>query len=582
MALRTVSAPHSGPVDQPGEGAYRYARSGVARSATTRSNYVAFYTSIDWIIRDDDGNILGTIDISDDVLIDSLTVTQALNDEPDTCSFTLKPRLYSVVHPPTYPPQVGQEIRITWAPGGDPVFYGFIVQKQQEWRANNLQPPWAAIHCQDPMWRFDARLVTYRFPAQSVSASIAWLVKYFCNNHPSIPHPLDFSLAFVAAGMPSIPSVDVVNQRPSTVMRTLLAAVGGGFYIDGFSVHAWANSVSEPNQPNPTPLTHDLKTLHSFRIRDDAAQVRRRVLVEGRRTATLIALPATTKTDPMHLGCPIQDATIFPLPSGVDSQHLCRFGTQWMYVQNAISVTANGANPPQTKVSSGYLPFAPYLWCEPMTVQPPARGWIRVGNQYSRYEGIVGNPTTGVFQLILPDPQYLYGVFTADIDTGETVEWVDCVMFLTPHGLIWGPPTFGTEGDPAYRAHPTDTPVVSLSYAQAEVPTDPSSWPQLESLVQDGRYSYAGAQARADADLATFRDPPQSVEWDTDDTNASPGRTQVIELSSAVIVPAIFLDVTILRVEISFPLRTLPPRRRCTGGIVKPATFLDLVVTETN
>jgi len=40
--------------------------------------------------------------------------------------------------------------------------------------------------------------------------------------------------------------------------------------------------------------------------------------------------------------------------------------------------------------------------------------------------------------------------------------------------------------------------------------------------------------------------------------------------------------VTILRVDLSFPLRTLPPRRSCTGGIVKPSSFMDLVVTTTN
>jgi hypothetical protein len=38
--------------------------------------------------------------------------------------------------------------------------------------------------------------------------------------------------------------------------------------------------------------------------------------------------------------------------------------------------------------------------------------------------------------------------------------------------------------------------------------------------------------------------------------------------------------VTITQVELSFPLRTQPPRRRCSGGDLKPSTFLDLVLTD--
>jgi hypothetical protein len=127
-------------------------------------------------------------------------------------------------------------------------------------------------------------------------------------------------------------------------------------------------------------------------------------------------------------------------------------------------------------------------------------------------------------------------------------------------------------------AQPVSTPVVTL--AVAEAPLGP--WPPLVGFVQDGRYSYAGAQARANEDLATFQDPLISVDWVTNDLNAIPGRAQVIALSSAAVNPPINTTVTITRVEITFPLRTLPPRRSCTGGIVKPSTFMDLVVTESN
>src|SRR4029077_85112 len=117
---------------------------------------------------------------------------------------------------------------------------------------------------------------------QSVSASIAFLLQWFCTT---------FNLRFVQPNMPSIEAFDVVNQRPSTVMRRLMNAVQGGFYIDGLDVHAWAGALSEPGQPPPQPLNNTLETLKAFRVTHDATQVRRGVLVEGRRTSTLITLP---------------------------------------------------------------------------------------------------------------------------------------------------------------------------------------------------------------------------------------------------------------------------------------------------
>jgi hypothetical protein len=154
---------------------------------------------------------------------------------------------------------------------------------------------------------------------------------------------------------------------------------------------------------------------------------------------------------------------------------------------------------------------------------------------------------------------------------------------MGPQGLGWGsagPPAIPgdplTPGDPYLRAEPTDTPVVTLAVAQTTLGT----WPPMEGFVQDGRYSYAGAQARADADLTDFQNPLTNYEWESDDLNALPGRSQVIALTSDTIT--VNATVTILRVEIDFPLRTLPPRRSCAGGIVKRSSFLDLVVTENN
>jgi hypothetical protein len=548
------------------EQAYLYARSAIARSGATRSNYVAPLVTVEWITRDAAGNVVTTTDLSEVILLNSLNVSQALNDEPDTCSFELRPQ-----EPPALVPKVGEEIRVAWTSGpGATLFYGYIVVVQADWRLGNTNPAWISVTCQDAMWRFDARLVTYKFPAQSVSDSIEFLVSAFCNRNldPAVPHPLDFSTSAVVPNMPSLPAFEVVNQRPSTVMRTLTAAVGGGFYIDGKTVHAWPESISEPNQVNPTALTVGLKTLKSFRLTTDATQVRRRVIVEGRRTSTLIGWPTTTGL--WGTGLPLEDATLFPDLG--DEKHRVRIGAQWGFVYLPETPAALGS-PPQAKVVIAFNPGEDRLWMSPVLTMPPVNGWVRVGNQYASYAGYTGTPLTANWGIHL-EPMNPYGFFTVPLAVGETVEWVDSVGLVASRNLdeewetIYSP-SFALLGQPV------DTPVVTLATAAVSQDT----WPALEAFVQDGRYSYEGAQARAQADLDAFKDPLVSAEWVTEDFSAQPGRTQVINLSSEAVTPPIQTTVTILNVTLTFPLRTLPPRRACSGGIVKPSTFLDLVVT---
>ena len=551
--------------------AYTWARSGIARSDATRSNYVTAWSTVDLIVRDEVGNIISRTDLTNYIRHGSLQVTQALNDEADTCSFQIVPTA-----PPEAVPQVGQEIAVAWTPGAVE-FRGYALVVQFDRRAKN-ESPWVSVQCQDAMWRFDARIVTYHFPAQSVSESIAFLVQWFCNLRGYQTNVGDFRTTFVQPGMPSIPAFDVVNQRPSTVMRTLMAAVQGGFYLDGLDVHAWAGSLSEPAQTNPQPLTNTLTSLKAFRVTHDATQLRRRVLVEGRRTATAISLPVlSTVFEEERIGVALQDATLFDLTAPTGFVQRIRLGTQWMYLGIPVSVTASGANPPQTKTFAAFLPSDLVLTLRAMPMAPPVRGWVRIGNQFARYDGIIGSPAVDGWQISLPDPMLYphYGTFTIPIAADEVVEWIDGAMSLLMHGLTWDD-TRGL-GDPFLRAHPVETPVVTLAMAQR---TPIAPWPALEGFVQDGRYSYAGALARAEADLDAFSEPLVSAEWETEDLNAQPGRLQAINLTGTSVIDPLTLSLTITRVEISFPLRNQPPRRRCTGGDVKPSTFLDLVLTD--
>lgn len=550
--------------------AYTWARSGIARSGATRSNYVLPFATVDLIVRDAAGNITSRTDITNYIRFGSLEVTEALNDEPDSCQFQIVPTA-----PAAAVPAVGQEIAVSWTPGAT-LFRGYALVVQFDRRPMN-ESPWVSVQCQDAMWRFDARIVTYGFPADSVSHSIDLLVAYFCND-PEVPTPTDFTQTFVAPNMPSLPAFDVVNQRPSTVMRRLMSAVGGAFYIDGKDVHAWAGSLSEPGQASPQPLTNTLASLKAFRVTHDATQLRKRVLVEGRRAATLIPYP--TMYEPFasnFLGLALNDAAIFTPATGPDARYVARIGSQWIFVNDPQVVTPAGANPPQARTYAAFTPGNTTLQFKAVSFTPPPRGWIQVAGQFSRYATVTGNPATDGWSVTLPAASFPYGTFTVPIPIDEVVEWVNSVMSFVPHGLLWTHPEgFATIGDVALRAAPTDSPVVTL--VEADRPLE--GWPPLEGFVQDGRYSYEGALGRANADLDAFSEPLVSTEWETEDLNAEPGRQQVINLTGTSVIDPLNLTVTITSVAISFPLRSQLPRRRCTGGGVKPSTFLDLVLTD--
>jgi hypothetical protein len=286
-------------------------------------------------------------------------------------------------------------------------------------------------------------------------------------------------------------------------------------------------------------------------------------------------MPDATKSQ--FLGLPLNDATIFAPATGPDARYVARIGTQWMFINDPSVAAPSGANPPQARTLSPFTPGDAWLQLKAVPSAPPPRGWIRIAGQLSRYSGISGDPLSDGWMLALPVASFPYGVFTVPIPVDDIVEWVDAVMAFEPHGLSWTHGAgFTSGGDYAIRAHPSDTPVVTL--AEADRPLD--GWPPIEGFVQDGRYSYQGALDRANADLDAFDEPLVTAEWETEDLNAQPGRHQVIALTGTSVIDPVNLTLTITQVDLSFPLRTQPPRRRCVAGDVKPTTFLDLVLTD--
>ena len=73
------------------------------------------------------------------------------------------------------------------------------------------------------------------------------------------------------------------------------------------------------------------------------------------------------------------------------------------------------------------------------------------------------------------------------------------------------------------------------------------------------------------AELDVFGSAVPSVEWDTTDMNAMPGRTQAISMTS----PSYSDSLTITRVKFGWLGQNIPPLRRCEVERVKQQTLVD-------
>lgn len=575
LASATAQTPGLPPPLPTGAKAILWARSKIARSNATRSNYIRPHITI-LLTQYRYPNPPITVDLTMWARLDSTSVTQAINDEPDSCSLTLKPET-----PAAYYPLVGDVIQIGLATEATVPDYtqirvaagyefgGPVIVTQHDRRPKN-QSPWISVQCQDWQAFFDAQLVNATWPAQSASITIADLLARFVNYSQIVPAGslLPFALTYVPTNLPSCAAFTAVNWRPSQVIRHLANEMEGGFYIDPTrALHVWASG-PEPNQSDPQPLKNFLGTLKTFRHRSDASQVRRRVMTEGMGTTILVDVPGLNPPALYAGGIPVADARPF-----VGSERGARLGSQWVRVQITHTLQPDVENPfaAHATVAFNYATDGTLTvdaW--PYFLTLGSGGWVKVGEQYLRYDSSGGS--AGAYTLRVNQGYFPFGRAIASIKAGEVVTWVD-----------WIDNWQKVAHDSTAALVPIDaalagTELVVLAEAIDLDAAQP--WaihlPPYEAVVQDARYGYIGAQTRATDDVNFFRLPLLHAEWLTDDYNARPGRPQTILLTDPDAVSAV---LTILSVNVTFPLRSLAPRRQCAAALVKPATLLDVLTT---
>lgn len=254
---------------QPGEKARMFALGGLARGGATRGGYVdnRMYISIDgdqvgWA-RDDQavGTLLGT-----------LTITDALDEVPNTCSC----RINGAV-----PPE-GAEIRITQGTinrvGASFAGYALTVQQRYALVPQNVQADVRAI---DYTWLLSFVKVTGQYRQLSGTAIAQDLIARFAAVN-------GFTAYAVVPGLPMVDEITYTNEELPDALTRLCRRIGAYWYVDYQKrVHLYIEP--EDNGP-PVPLTPAHPTLSAVTRTRERTQGLTRVLVEARGSRLLAAV----------------------------------------------------------------------------------------------------------------------------------------------------------------------------------------------------------------------------------------------------------------------------------------------------
>jgi len=540
--------------------AYTSARSGIARSGATRSNYV--FPDVFGVV------VVGGVDLTGKIRADSLHVTMAINDQPDTCTFDA----FITDAATDAALVVGADVRIGLGGPSDNVIFGGRIVTVHTARHQGHVPSLRSVMCADYLQVLDSEyLVTYGWPSQSATTTILDLVARFANRAGGLP----LTAVNVAAGLPTHQAFGVANERFSTVMRRMVTMfpTPGGFYVDPLKdLHAWIGA-QEPGQTNPSPLT--LANFHAkqFALTRDGSQVRDAVIVEGVRTKAPIGTPPPGDYA-ARVGLvtfPVEDASIIGNVTDQAGREI-RVGSQRMLIRYAqgrwsgLSPDPNN-NPTSSIVSTALVAFNPggagdvaFSVASDQFIQ--GRGipcWVKVEEQYLLVKQNLG----GVFQV----PRVGFGAQTADIRQNMVVAAIDSFASGTTTGR------YDTPGAPeTIRAQPVDSDVV-MTYRSFAAPA------VHEQLVQDGRYVISGAANRGSHEVQDFKSPAVLVEFETTDMNAKPGRLQAYAFTEPPIAETSG-SYMIVSAEFSWPVWGEPPRRVCTAANVQSANITDAWVVD--
>ena len=450
------------------------------------------------------------------VKLETLEILDRLHEEPNVCSFTLREGTA---------PVVGQAIVVSLGNATDHsrLFAGHIVDVRQI-QVMAAQEVTFQVMALDYTRFLDRRLVTTEYRSQTADAIARHLIQTYTTG--------GFTTNHIQAGLTNVSVFVLTNVRLATALTRLANLIGGAWYVDEYQdVHFF---LTEPTLPNPPDLTVSNTKFWDLETTVDLSQVRTRILVEGQRTTVpILAVPAGATSFPVNDDLIFNPAETPASGGGITYTRSARIGTQpFFYTAISEINLIPGVSYPGTNVTTDAAIGATTLEID--ALPPDAPAWALVGNQVI----FALDFDTGPNRLI-QIPASGYGSIQAAIESGTEVSWLPYLVNI--------PDT----GDMSIRiSQPEGTEVVMRlqvdnTTAQAALAAVEGGDGIHEHLVQDGRLSVTGAQARALAELDDFGASVQSIRYRTRDTRTRTGRTVTVSLPAPTSLSGAFLIRTV-------------------------------------
>ncbi|HXU01820.1 MAG TPA: hypothetical protein VN903_12555 [Polyangia bacterium] len=276
------------------------------------------------------------------ILIDSLSISDRLNEEPNTLVATIRGTK----------PREGQGITLTYGSlNATPLFAGTILRVTQVWAADNPKNLLYHVEATDPTWRLNEVLVTARYRTQSASTIGADLLARFA--------PAGY-VGAIESQLPTLDEITFTNTKLMDAFVQLANRIGGYTFCDYRSTVHLFRTGDAVVPPAPLVATHP--SVSHVTYTRDLTQMVTRAIVQGGGANALARIP------PGSTEIPVEDATWYN-PSG----GLVVSGPQ------RIAYTGTRAGGGGALVGSGAAPSsAPALAAAP-------GGAVTVGGHYYAY-----------------------------------------------------------------------------------------------------------------------------------------------------------------------------------------------------
>jgi hypothetical protein len=249
-----------------------HALSGLARSGATRSGY---HTAAPFV------GVAG-LPARLNVEWKSLTITQRLNEAPDSCAFLAFGMR----------PVVGLEVVVTLGTTNGPrIFGGHIIKVAQSYVGTEVATSYQ-VDCVDYTWLLGKRFVTKTYRDMSASDIIRDLIATFATG---------FTATAVEDDLDVIDEITFSKDELPNAISKVAKRVNAQWYTDYYrDLHFWTGTESGVQQP--TSLTSAHPSLEAVTMDTDLTQEVTRAIVQGGGGSALAAIPAGNTTLPVSVG----------------------------------------------------------------------------------------------------------------------------------------------------------------------------------------------------------------------------------------------------------------------------------------